>query len=90
MPDITAVSEESLMKYRGYDAKKALAKAGWDRSRCCIVLHTVPKERIRDLVRELRHLASYVFVTELGPGAYYQKWGREWEKFVDAMASSDP
>lgn len=86
-PDITAVSEESLVKYRGTGIEEALVQNGWDRSQCCIILHTVLRQDITALVRELECRAAYLFITELGPGAFYQKWGAGWEDFVNAMAN---
>lgn len=89
-PDITAVCEESLTKYRNWGAREKVALNEWDPSRCCIILHTVPQYQIPPLVRELRHRASYLYLTELGPGTYYQEWGAGWGDFVDAMAMPDP
>lgn len=89
-PHVTTVSEESLATYRGYGAAQTAARDAWDRQGCGIVLHSVPRGQLRAVVRELRPRASHVFVTELGPGRYYQTWGEGWEEFVEAMASDDP
>ncbi|KAK3681894.1 hypothetical protein LTR37_020787 [Vermiconidia calcicola] len=89
-PDITAVCEETLERYHSYSPAEKVGIGAWPRSQCCMILHTVPKQQIRPLVRELRQRAAYLFITELGIGACYQKWGSGWEEFIDAMASVDP
>ncbi|KAK5170098.1 uncharacterized protein LTR77_004682 [Saxophila tyrrhenica] len=85
-PDVTAVCEESLEKYRSYTVQQQTSLRALPRTQRCIIMHTVPQSQIPTLVRELSREAAYLFITELGTGVYYQKWGSGWEGFVRSMA----
>jgi hypothetical protein len=85
-PDITTVVEEAYEKYRSSEYQKWLATSPYDRSRSSFMVHSVPIEKVRQLTRDLRERAKYVFVTDLKYD-YYQSFGHSWNEFVTAMAN---
>lgn len=84
-PDMTVICEHSLARYREYSEEEARVIGDFDRMRCCVMLHTVPRERMCDLAHELRQLARFLFLTDLEVG-FYGSWGPGWEEFVSAMS----
>lgn len=55
-----------------------------DRSKCCFIVHTVPKEELKLLVHDLRQRGEYLFVTDLCAD-YYSQFGPGWKDFIEAM-----
>lgn len=82
---MTAVVEESYRKFKSVELQERLfSLLRYDRSRCCYIVHSVPRNEIKQLVLELRHRGQYLFVTELRE-RYYEKFGSSWDDFVEAM-----
>ncbi|KAF2198388.1 hypothetical protein GQ43DRAFT_164042 [Delitschia confertaspora ATCC 74209] len=84
-PDATTVVEESFAQYKSAIVQERLSSLlpyGW--SRCCYIVHSVPREEIRELVMELRERGRYLFVTESNED-FYVKFGESWVDFVEAM-----
>lgn len=50
------------------------------------MLHSVPKEEVKDLTTALRRRAAYLFVTSLTANFYESFHSSSWSKFVAAMA----
>ena len=81
--DITVVFEESFDLYK--QQSKAVAKLSDDRSKKAIIIHSVPSStRLRKFVDQLAPQAENLYLTDLTEN-YYQSFGNEWQKFVDAM-----
>ncbi|OQO03201.1 hypothetical protein B0A48_11456 [Cryoendolithus antarcticus] len=54
------------------------------REGCTYILHSVPKDKIRHVVKELRFRAEYLFVTSL-KSHFYESFGESWPAFIEAM-----
>jgi len=83
-PDITTVVEESLAQYRSSWVQERIATLHFDRSKCSYMVHSVPREEVKEVVRELRLRGNYLFVTDLRED-YYCHFGPSWSDFVLAM-----
>jgi hypothetical protein len=83
-PDITAVVEESFVQYSSTDVQDRLSTLRLNRAQCCYIVHTVPKEELKPLVRRLRKRGEYIFATDLREH-YYSRFGHGWREFVEAM-----
>ena len=84
-PDVTAIVEESYQRYRSVELQEQLSSLlRYDWSRCCYIVHSVPRNEVLQLVLELRHRGKYLFVTELSTD-YYVRFAPGWEEFVEAM-----
>ena len=82
---MTAVVEESYSAFKSVELQKRLSSLlRYDRSRCCYIVHSVPRDRIQELVLELRHRGQFLFVTELGEDCYV-RFAPGWDEFVEAM-----
>ncbi|KAH6680585.1 cell surface protein [Halenospora varia] len=85
-PDITTVAEESFEQYRSSALQERLsALLRYDRERCAFIVHSVPRDAIKPLVKELRQRGMYLFVTA-NCEDYYVRFGSCWGDFVEAMA----
>lgn len=78
--------EESHGRYRSCDPEERRRINAHDRSRNCIIVHSVPQDRLAKLVHELRHRAQYLFLTDARYD-YYERFGSGWGEFVRAMAA---
>ncbi len=58
-PDVTAVCEESLDKYRSHNVQQKAALETRPRAQCCMILHTLPQRQIPELVQEMSQNAAY-------------------------------
>ncbi|GAB7365321.1 hypothetical protein MBLNU230_g6402t1 [Neophaeotheca triangularis] len=85
-PDVTAVFEESHGRYRSCNAEEKRAIEHHDRAHSCIIVHSVPNDRLPRMVHELRHRAQYLFLTD-ARYEYYERFGSSWQAFVQAMAA---
>ena len=83
-PDVTVVFEDSLARYRNCGVKEKEGVDRFGRSRCCIILHSVPILEMRPVVQEVKQRAQYVFVTDLRD-SYYNRFGPSWIEFIDAI-----
>ncbi|OQO00890.1 hypothetical protein B0A48_13577 [Cryoendolithus antarcticus] len=83
-PDLTAVFEESYARYNACGPNEDNALAIYAREGCTYILHSVPKEKIRHVVKELRFRAEYLFVTSL-KSHFYESFGESWPAFIEAM-----
>jgi lauroyl/myristoyl acyltransferase len=84
MVDIVITCEEPLQKCMGEQTQKRLQDYYFHRLRSGYQISAVPKERIREVTRELRKYGSYVFATSLVED-YYESFGKCWQEFVAAM-----
>lgn len=83
-PDVTAVFEEGFSRYRACGKNERAALDVYDRSGACYILHSVPRDQVKPLVRELRPRAEYLFVTDRR-SKFYEGFGESWDDFIRAM-----
>lgn len=83
-PEITAVFEESYARYRSCGVNERKALDVYDRKGASYILHSVPRNQVKALVRELRPRAEYIFVTDRR-SKYYEGFGDSWNDFIRAM-----
>jgi len=83
-PEITAVFEESYSRYRSCGLNERKALDVYDRKGASYILHSVPREQVKALVRELRPRAEYIFITDRR-SKYYEGFGDSWNDFIRAM-----
>lgn len=83
-PEITAVFEESYARYRSCGLNERKALDVYDRKGASYILHSVPRDQVKSLVRELRPRAEYIFVTDRR-SKYYEGFGDSWNDFIRAM-----
>lgn len=81
-PDITVVWEEEYARL--LERRSALSSHNYKGN--CIMLHSVPSDRIVEETQLLRQLAKYVFITDRREG-YYEHFGESWELFIEAIAN---
>lgn len=87
-PDITAVVEESFSAYESEELQRRVASLlCYDRGRCSFIVHSVPREHIQQLTKQLRWRGQYLFVTDLDEN-YYSRFGASWAEFCDTMAAA--
>lgn len=85
MPDITVVAEQSFATYKSEEAEERLKRLlRYERNQCAFIIHSVPKEEIGDLVKELKKRGGALFVTDLCEDVYCG-FGDSWGDFVEAM-----
>jgi hypothetical protein len=78
--------EESFERWQSVAVQHRLSMVPYDNTRSAYMVHSVPINEVRGLVRELRHRGKYLFVTDLQEH-YYVQFGTCWSEFVDAMHS---
>lgn len=83
-PEVTAVFEESFSRYRSCGQNEQKALDIYDRKGASYILHSVPRDQIKPLIRELRPRAEYIFVTDRR-NKYYEGFGESWSDFIRAM-----
>lgn len=83
-PEVTAVFEEGYSRYRSCGQNERKALDVYDRTGACYILHSVPRDQVKSLVRELRPRAEYIFVTDRRQ-KYYEGFGDSWNDFIRAM-----
>lgn len=83
-PEITAVFEESFSRYRSCGINERKALDVYDRKGASYILHSVPRDQVKAIVRELRPRAEYIFVTDRS-SKYYEGFGDSWNDFIRAM-----
>ncbi|KAL4914635.1 Spherulation-specific family 4 [Aspergillus aurantiobrunneus] len=83
--DLTFVCEEPYERYRSDEVQNWLALHPFDRSRAGYMISGVPVDKIHALVRELRHRAAYLFVTEVVDDFYESFGPRSWGDFMQAL-----
>jgi hypothetical protein len=85
-PDVTTVLEESYKNFQSTSGalEVKLASLQYDRRKCSYIVHSVPRDIIKELVQQLRRRAEYVFVTDLCEN-YYERFGPSWVEFIEAM-----
>lgn len=83
-PEVTAVFEESYSRYRACGQNEQRALAAYDRKGASYILHSVPRNQVIPLVRELRPRAEYIFVTDRDT-RFYEGFGESWSDFIRAM-----
>jgi hypothetical protein len=83
-PEVTAVFEEGYSRYRSCGQGEQRALDAYDRKGASYILHSVPRNQVIPLVRELRPRAEYIFVTDRQT-RYYEGFGESWNDFIRAM-----
>ena len=83
-PEVTAVFEESYSRYRSCGQNEQRALAAYDRKGASYILHSVPRNQVIPLVRELRPRAEYIFVTDRQT-QFYEGFGESWNDFIRTM-----
>jgi len=84
-PEITTVFESSHESWLDMKVQTRLSDLlRHQRQQCCYMVHSVPLDLIMDTTMELRERGTYIFVTDLCEH-YYEKFGKSWELFVEAM-----
>jgi hypothetical protein len=76
--------EEPYERYTGEQVQHRLSEYFFHRSRAGYQISGVPENRIREVVRELRHEGAYIFATSLVDD-FYESFGNCWKAFVEAM-----
>ncbi|KAI5367116.1 Putative Spherulation-specific family 4 [Septoria linicola] len=85
-PEITVVFEESYARLLQPDPTEHKSLINYDRLNGCYMVHTVPIDIVRDVTREARKRAQYVFVTD-SRERYYEQFGAGFKDYIDAMAA---
>ncbi|KAF7509257.1 hypothetical protein GJ744_008151 [Endocarpon pusillum] len=84
-PDVTTVLEEPYKKYRSAALQERLSTLmPYDRPRCSYMVHSVPREKVKELVFELRCRGEFLFVTDQHYH-FYTRFGSSWSDFIEAM-----
>ena len=83
-PEVTAVFEESYSRYRSCGQGEQRALDAYNRKGASYILHSVPRNQVIPLVRELRPRAEYIFVTDRQT-KYYEGFGETWNDFIRAL-----
>lgn len=76
--------EEPYDKYASEEVQQRLQDYFVHRVRSGYQISGVPKERVREVARELRQKGAYVFATSLVED-FYEGFGECWSEFVSAM-----
>ncbi|KAL5119596.1 hypothetical protein ACEQ8H_002442 [Pleosporales sp. CAS-2024a] len=82
--DVVVTCEEPYERYMGDEVQRRLADYHFHRLRSAYQLSGVPKERIAEVTRQLRHRGAYVFATSLVDD-FYESFGACWNDFIAAM-----
>jgi hypothetical protein len=85
-PNVAAVVEEPYTAYRSWALQTRLTTLRHDRSRYGYIVHSVPRNEMKNLVAQLRRRGQHVFVTDLCKD-FYCHFGPGWEDFVEMMAT---
>lgn len=48
------------------------------------MVHSVPRDKVKELVYELRYRGEFLFVTDLRYH-FYTRFGSSWSDFIEAM-----
>ena len=86
-PDVTAIFEQSYSLYRSAPVQQRLAALSvphYTRNSSCYMVHSVPPAIQKQLVRDLRQRAAYLFVTDRRK-LFYESFGEKWDDFLDEM-----
>jgi Spherulation-specific family 4 len=81
---VSTVTEESFTQWQSQAVQQRLSMVPYDYARSAYMVHSVPVDDVRGLVRQLRHRGKYLFVTDLSEH-YYVQFGSSWREFIDAM-----
>jgi hypothetical protein len=84
-PDVTVVFESSYAKLQSLTAGERRALESHGRQEACYMVHSVPREQLREVTREARQQAQFVFVTD-ATEKFYESFGDGWKEFIEAMA----
>jgi hypothetical protein len=82
--DVIVTCEEPYKQYSGEVTTKRLSDYFYHRARSAYQISGVPKERIREVARELRRKGAYIFATSLTED-FYESFGECWSDFCTAM-----
>ena len=80
--------EDSYARWVSKEVQERLALVPYEVSRCAYMVHSVPKDKVKDLVQQLQQRGKYLFVTDLYEN-YYVQFGTCWQEFAEAMLSSN-
>jgi hypothetical protein len=78
------VVEASYVQYYSAVVQKRLSVLPYDRARCSYIVHSVPRDKVKGVVRQLRQHGGYLFVTDLSEH-YYVSFASSWSDFIEAM-----
>ena len=82
---MTTVLEEPYKKYRSAALQERLSTlVPYDRPRCSYMVHSVPRDKVKELVSELRFRGEFLFVTDQRYH-FYDRFGSSWSDFIEAM-----
>lgn len=88
-PTITVTFESAYEDYLSNNTTKLVKDLPFAPAQLATVLHSLPetvtREHLRQLVRELKSVTAYVFITDLAVDVYCS-FGRSWLDFVSFMA----
>ncbi|RAK95347.1 spherulation-specific family 4 protein [Aspergillus ibericus CBS 121593] len=88
-PDLIFVCEEPYARYRTNEVQHRLRELHYHRDRCGYMVTEVPCQEIPALVRDLRHRATYIFVTEI-VGDFYERFGpTSWGAMMEALVEAE-
>ena len=82
--DIATVAEMAYSDFQSEQHQKWLATSSLSCEQTSYMLYAVPNEVMGDLVRDLRGMAKYIYVTDREVDAY-NGFGAGWKSFVEAM-----
>lgn len=83
-PDVFINCEEPYERYLGEEVQKRLKDYHYDQPKSGYMISGVPEDKVAEFVRELRHRAAYLFVTDLVDN-FYESFGPSWGAFVAAF-----
>lgn len=83
--DITVTFEQSLKEFRKMDA--SLQESPFNRTSSAFIVHSAGSADLKQFVPELSYHAGYLFVTS-NKKNYYSSFGKNWQKFVDAVPTN--
>lgn len=78
------VAEESYAAFCSLELQKRLTTLQHDRTRYAYIVHSVPSERIPDLVLELMNRGKYIFISDLADNVYC-RFGPSFCDFIRAI-----
>lgn len=82
--DVIITCEEPFDRYMDTEVQERLVEYPLHRARAGHQVSGVPRERIREMTRDMRRRAAYVFLTSLTED-FYESFGECWKSFVDAV-----
>ena len=83
-PDLTVAVEDGFAQFQSAAHQQWLSTCPYGRARRVYMVHSVPRDEVKRLVRLLRHDAAYLFVTDLRED-FNCRFGTSWTDFITAM-----